>query len=190
MDEKNKKPLSERLIFKKPKNELKIKIKTNKKSYCPGDKVKLTVSTYDYKGKKVPSILGITVTDESVLESIEKRKQAPRLKSMVFLESEVEHLDDANIYFSRKDENSVNYIDLLLGVQGWRRFIYKNTEKFYNKNKELAEKLFCIHEGETKPYNYFEQCDYYNNNNNNNNNNDYSDDEDEGLIKKKSFKKN
>jgi hypothetical protein len=115
----SKTPLCERLIFNKPKRSLKIKVKNDKKfKYCPGDNVKLKISTYDSEtGKKVSSVLGITVTDETVLESIEKRKQAPRMTSMVFLENDVNKLEDSNYYFS-KEEGSDKAIDLLLGVQG------------------------------------------------------------------------
>jgi hypothetical protein len=67
--------------------------------------VKLKITAHDSKsGKKIENVVcGITVTDESVLESIEKRKQSPRLLSMVYLENEVQNLEDANVYLNNYD---------------------------------------------------------------------------------------
>jgi len=42
-------------------------------------------------------VVGVTVTDDSVLEMIEKREQAPRLPVMVLLESDVKDLADAHV---------------------------------------------------------------------------------------------
>ena len=71
-------PLAERLIFRAPAHALKVDLRTDKKSYVPGDTVKLTArATRD--GKPVAAVLGLTVTDDAVLEMIEKREQSPRL---------------------------------------------------------------------------------------------------------------
>lgn len=48
-----------------------------------GEKVSLSVKTLDAEGKPTSAIVGITVTDDAVLEMVEKRKQAPRLLAMV-----------------------------------------------------------------------------------------------------------
>ncbi len=51
----------------------------------------------------------------------EKRKQPPRLLPMVFLEDEVEELNDAHVYFKntpKKRDKAHLAVDLLLGTQG------------------------------------------------------------------------
>lgn len=52
----------------------------------------------------------------------EKRKRPPKMLPLVFLEQEVEHLDDAHVYFKfteSKQAKAENAIDLLLGTQGF-----------------------------------------------------------------------
>ena len=62
----------------------------------PGDNVKLTIKTTDADGKPVSAVVGLTATDDAILEMIEKREQAPRLPVMVMLEPEVSDLADAH----------------------------------------------------------------------------------------------
>jgi hypothetical protein len=73
---------------------------------------------------------------------------------MVYLETDVEHLDDANIYLSNEDLSG-KAVDLLLGTQGWRRFAYLNPMKFI-KDFEKGERILCVHQGEPKPSSAFE----------------------------------
>jgi len=118
------------------------------KNYCPGDKAKIKIQTTDSEsGKAIKTILGITVTDESVLESIEKRKQNPRLNTQVYLEKEVDHLEDANIYLNNNDPKSELAIDLLLGTQGWRRFSFMDFDKFLLEKLENGERIGVVHPG-------------------------------------------
>ena len=82
----------------------------------------LTVTTTDADGKPVGAVVGVTVTDDSVLEMIEKREQRPRLPAMVLLEDDVKELADADVYLDPADPRAPLATDLLLGTQGWRRF--------------------------------------------------------------------
>src|SRR5256884_2456467 len=72
-------------------------------------------------------MVGLTVTDSSVLEMIEKREQAPSLPVMVLLESEVQNLADAHVYLDESNPKAPLATDLLLGTQGWRRFATAGT---------------------------------------------------------------
>src|SRR5207247_8506542 len=72
-------------------------------------------------------VVGLTVTDSSVLEMIEKREQAPRLPVMVLLESDVRNLSDAHVYLDESNPKAPIATDLLLGTQGWRRFLNAGT---------------------------------------------------------------
>ncbi len=115
-------PLAERLVFVAPAKPLQITVKPSKPSYVTGDTVELTVETTDANGKPVGAFVGLTVTDDAVLEMIEKREQAPRLPAMVFLENDVQELRDAHVYLDPKHPKGALAVDLLLGTQGWRRF--------------------------------------------------------------------
>lgn len=116
-------PLSERLLFRKPCYRVKVSFAGIEKPATPGGKVTLTVKTTNENGTPVSANVGITVTDASVLEMIDKREQAPRLPEMVYLENEVRSFADAAVYFDENDADAALKLDLLLGTQGWRRFI-------------------------------------------------------------------
>ena len=120
-------PMAERLLFRQPDNNLKVAIIADRTDYVPGDKVTLRVTTTDETGKPVGAVVGLTVTDSSVLEMIEKREQAPSLPVMVLLEDDVQNLSDAHVYLDESNPKAPLATDLLLGTQGWRRFIHAGT---------------------------------------------------------------
>jgi hypothetical protein len=123
-------PLAERLIFREPARRVNVKITSAQKSYVPGNAAKLTVKTTDADGKPVSSMVGVTVTDDSVLEMVDKREQAPRLGVMVYLEPEVKDLADAEVYLDPTNPMAPLATDLILGTQGWRRFALMHLDKF------------------------------------------------------------
>jgi alpha-2-macroglobulin-like protein len=115
-------PMAERLLFRQPENNLKVSVVADRTDYVPGDRVTLRVFTSDERGRPTGAVVGITVTDSSVLEMIEKREQAPRLPVMVLLEKDVRDLSDAHVYLDESNPKAPLATDLLLGTQGWRRF--------------------------------------------------------------------
>ena len=120
-------PAAERLLFRQPEHNVKVHIAPDRTDYVPGDKVTLRVTTSDDAGNPIGAVVGLTVTDSSVLEMIEKREQAPRLPVMVLLENEVRNLADAHVYLDESNPDAPLATDLLLGTQGWRRFTTSGT---------------------------------------------------------------
>ena len=120
-------PMAERLIFRQPEHRLKVQVVPDGTDYVPGAKVTLRVKSLDDTGKPVSAMVGLTVTDSSVLEMIEKREQAPALPVMVLLENEVQNLADAHVYLDETNPKAPLATDLLLGTQGWRRFATAGT---------------------------------------------------------------
>ena len=96
----------------------------------PAAHAKISVQTCDETGQPVSAVVGITATDDSVLEMIDKREQTPRLPVMVLLEGEVKELADAQVYLDPANERGPTAVDLLLGTQGWRRFAFVEPAKF------------------------------------------------------------
>ncbi len=137
-------PLAERLIFRAPQHPLKISITPDKKNYVPGDSAKLTVRATDENDKPVAAVVGVTVTDDSVLEMMEKREQAPRLPVMAFLEPEVSDLADAHVYLDSTNAKAAIATDLLLGTQGWRRFALMDLAKFTEANGDKARRVVAL----------------------------------------------
>ena len=135
-------PIAERLVFRSPRV-LKVEVTTDSESYIPGASVTLIIKTSNSDGP-VPAVVGLTVADDTVLELVEKRLQAPRLPAMAFLESEVDHLEDSHVYLNPKEEGNGKKLDLLLGTQGWRRFAFQNEESFYRaKDAEKLDRMFA-----------------------------------------------
>ncbi|MFP4055357.1 MAG: MG2 domain-containing protein [Candidatus Brocadiia bacterium] len=137
-------PLAERLVYRQPAESLKIAVRTEKSSYVPGEKVKLTVQTTDAEGQPVGAVVGLTVADDSVLEMIETREQAPRLLPMVFLEPEVRELADAHVYLDESDPEAPLALDLLLGTQGWRRFAFVDPAEFLKDHGDKARRVLAL----------------------------------------------
>lgn len=119
-------PLAERLIYRHSRFGLNIELTLSDEPFVPGGTVSVEILTTDDQGKPVEAVVGLTVTDDTVLELIEKRQQAPRLPAMVYLENEVLDLADAHVYLDDTNQHAAKSIDLLLGTQGWRRFILVN----------------------------------------------------------------
>ena len=119
-------------------------ITPNATQYTPGGTARLDIVTTDANGKPISAVVGLTVTDDSVLEMIETRDQAPRLPVMVLLENDVKDLADAQIYFDPQNEDSDLAVDLLLGTQGWRRFAYSRIDKFLEGHGDDARRALAL----------------------------------------------
>jgi len=138
------KPLAERLIFRRPARSIHVQVAAGASQYVPGDKAKLTITTTDDSGKPAGAVVGVTVTDDSVLEMIEKREQAPRLPVMVLIEDDVRELADAHVYLDREDPKAPMAVDLLLGTQGWRRFALVDPAKFIAEHGDAARRVLAL----------------------------------------------
>jgi hypothetical protein len=137
-------PVAERLLFRQPARILRIDIVPDRTDYVPGDKVTLRVTTSDASGKPVAAMVGLTVTDSSVLEMIDKREQAPRLPVMVLLENDVRDLSEAHVYLDESHPKSRLATDLLLGTQGWRRFAAADAPNFVTRYEDAARRALGI----------------------------------------------
>ena len=86
-------PKGEIMFFKKPSETLTVLVKTDKNVYAPGDTVSYSVSVMDKTTNKLVTdrqvMVSIVVTDDSVFNKVENRKQPPSLASAVYLENEV-----------------------------------------------------------------------------------------------------
>jgi uncharacterized protein YfaS (alpha-2-macroglobulin family) len=137
-------PKAERLIFRQSEHNLKVKVVADHADFVPGDRVTLRITTTDDTGKPVGAMVGLTVTDSSVLEMIEKREQAPRLPVMVLLENDVKNLSDAHVYLDETNPKAPLATDLLLGTQGWRRFATVDISKFVTVNGDSARRALAV----------------------------------------------
>jgi hypothetical protein len=145
--------VQESLIYLEPKEKLGIQLSFDKERYAPKDDVELNV---DISGES-EGFVGIVVSDETPYLEIEKRNYPVSLCSKVFLEKElhfksnewvnsVKYLDAFFENNPKKEvnENAVNDLECLLGVQDWRLFfLTKSKIKEFAKNpkKDLGSAL-------------------------------------------------
>ena len=144
-------PLAERLVFRQPARSVRVTVSPDTKTYSPGAKTRLSLQTTDERGVPTSAVVGLTVTDDSVLEMIDKREQPARLPVMVFLESEVRELADAHIYLDPNNDKSELAVDLLLGTQGWRRFALIDWKKFVERHQDGARRALALLEPSLSP---------------------------------------
>jgi hypothetical protein len=135
-------PRAERLIYREPADKMNVALELDRQSYIPGGKVTLKVKTTDSAGKPIAGFVGLTVTDDAVLEMIETREKAPRLPVQVYVEPEVRELADAHVYLSN-DPKAPRALDLLLGTQGWRRFAFFNIDEFLKIYGDAARRVLA-----------------------------------------------
>ena len=136
-------PLAERLVFRAPAAALDVELRPDRERYVPGERVRLTLRT-TRNGQPVPAVVGLSVTDDTVLEMIEKREQAPRLPVMMLLEPEVRDLADAHVYLDSANPDAPLAVDLLLGTQGWRRFALQDLVSFVGEHGDPARRAVAL----------------------------------------------
>jgi len=166
-------PLAERLVFRKPQSVLEVGIKrvslensqvaeTQARGpivTIPSRTVGLQVTTWkrDFKsGKREPveALVSLSVVDDALPSTVDKRDRHPSLPASVLLEHEVDELFSSSEYLPQfeidldKPETQTEYdstksssdakIDLLLGTQGWRRFIFYSDPSQPESEKEIS----------------------------------------------------
>ena len=138
------KAIAERLVFRQPAGAFNVAIEPNLEQYVPGGRAIVTLTTTDQNGVPVEGVVGVTVTDDSVLEMLETRDHSPRLPAMVYLENDVLDLADAHVYLDSSNQDAPLAIDLLLGTQGWRRFITVDIKKAFKDYGDAAKRALAF----------------------------------------------
>lgn len=136
-------PIAERLVFRRPSRSVNVKVVASPEKTTPAGKVSLAILATDETGKPVEATLCISVTDEAVLQQIERREQAPRLPVQVLLGADVKELADAHLYLSDAPD-APRAVDLLLGTQGWRRFCFYRASEFVLAEGDAARRVLAL----------------------------------------------
>ena len=137
------KPVAERLVYREVEQQLRIRVADHSERYAPGDSVEFSLMVTDETGEPTPAVLGVSVVDDALLNLADDK--SPRMTTHFLLTTEVEQpedLEDANFFLSGKVKNDVSSaeaLDLLLGVQGWRRFVTKSMQELKDEGKDAEE---------------------------------------------------
>ena len=118
-------PLVERLVYCRKDSGLDVRLvdAPSELEGSPGDSKRLTLEVTDADGKPTPAMLGVSVVDDAALSLDDQER--PTLRTHFMLTSEIdspEDLEHANFYLA-EGEDAEQSLDLLLGTQGWRRFV-------------------------------------------------------------------
>ncbi|MBX7102565.1 MAG: hypothetical protein K1X57_00685 [Gemmataceae bacterium] len=117
-------PVAERLVYRTPAKKVELTVAPDKTAYAPGDKAGLKVTAKDESGKAVPAITMLGVVNQSVVVMADE-KTYRSMPTHFLLTGEVEKADDlehVDVVLGNHPKASAA-LDLLLGVQGWRRFV-------------------------------------------------------------------
>ena len=134
-------PVAERLVYRRPDRRLKVRVADHGEKYSPGEKVSMSLIVSDEDGRPVPAVLGVSVVDDALLNLADSelgKGDTPAMPTYFLLTSEVdkpEDLEDADFYLSDDAEADVA-LDLLLGTQGWRRFVEKTLQQLKEEGEE------------------------------------------------------
>ena len=122
--------VAERLVFLNYQDGLKIELKTDKATYLPREKVKVSVITKDKNNVPIASNLSVSVLDSKLLTYIDDKQD--NILSWLFLGFELKgKIHEPRFYFdeNKKLEEKETAIDLLLNTHGWRKYNQENLEK-------------------------------------------------------------
>ena len=137
-------PLVERLVYRKGDQRLNISAVSDdgKDSHEPGESVRVAITVTDELDRPVPgAVLGVSVVDDAALSL--RQDEVPLIQTHFLLTSEIESPEDlehANFYLS-DDPEAEQSLDLLLGTQGWRRFVSGTPENFDESFRESLTRL-------------------------------------------------
>jgi TonB-dependent SusC/RagA subfamily outer membrane receptor len=130
--------VAERLAFVNYEDGLKIEIKTDKETYLPREKVKVSVITKDKKNNPIASNISVSVVDSKLLAYIDDKQN--NILSWLFLGAELKgKIHEPRFYFDENKslEERKEAIDLLLNTHGWRKYNQGNLEKLQSEAKNL-----------------------------------------------------
>jgi hypothetical protein len=132
-------PLCERLVFIKGKEEVYLKVKTNKSVYDKRDSVSVRISLKaDSSDNSRDAFLSLSSTEELLSENLQE--SGSTISSWFLLESEIRGpVEDPLYYFDPSNPGRLKDMDLLLLTQGWRDFKWR-----HQKTEYLPENGFVI----------------------------------------------
>ncbi len=132
-------PLAERLVSRAAPRTLDVTASTERDRYGPRERVKVTVTVRDGAGSPAAAILGAGVLDEGVMAL---GAGGVPLPLHFLLGMEVDELEDAQLYADGR--GAARAVDLLLGVQGWRRFAWRDAATFVAEHPEKGPRVVGV----------------------------------------------
>jgi len=138
-------PRAERLVFRKSEPKLNLQIQPDKNRYTPGESAKVSISATDEKGNPKSAIVMVGVVNQQIVTMADE-KVYRSLPTHIHFSGEIrrgEELEYADFLLGEHPV-SAKALDLLLGVQGWRRFVEQSPGKRNQPADEEVERLLVM----------------------------------------------
>jgi hypothetical protein len=136
------KPVAERLVYRKPTANLLLTVKPDRPNFSPGDRARLKVAGFNESEKPTAAVLYLGVVNQSVVTMADE-KTWRSLPTHFLLTSEIqqpEELEHADVLLGAHPK-AATALDLLLGTQGWRRFVDRLPGESPKKAAAEAERV-------------------------------------------------
>ena len=115
--------LSERLVFVNHHSEMKMEVTQDKKNYNPFEKVNLDFQLDNSAGKPVETTFSVSVRDA---ETSSTNIFSDNILTNLLLSSEIKgYIENPGYYFDSDSPSKRAALDLLMLVQGWSRYSWK-----------------------------------------------------------------
>lgn len=131
-------PRAERLVSVEPPHRLALDIRPSASAFSPGETVKVDLLARGQDGRPARAVFGVSVVDDAVV-SLAKDEDTPPLPMHFLLGLEVEELEKVDVF--ARGPNAARAADRLLGVQGWRRFAWRDPSAFLASNAEKGPRV-------------------------------------------------
>lgn len=139
-------PRAERLVYRKPGEQLLLTVNPDKGRYSPAAKVALDLAALNEKERPTPAVLLVGVINQSVIAMADNKTD--RLLPTHFLlagdvkdPADLEHAD----FLLTDHPKAAAALDLLLGTQGWRRFAEQNVPPANPADRPAVERMLVAH---------------------------------------------
>src|SRR5690606_24126891 len=118
--------IAERLYFnKRPKNNLNIKITTDKASYSKRELTNLSIKTGNENGEPINTNASVLVINKEQLGRLQNSRD--HILSYLLLSSELKgHIENPRYYFNENEDRKAD-LDALMLTQGWRNYKYNQS---------------------------------------------------------------
>jgi hypothetical protein len=122
-------PLAERLVYRRPSRRLQVRVDGLRPAYAPGEKVSLSLLVRDERAQPVAAVLGVSTVDVAMLSWA--GDVAPSLNAQLLSAEDGQGplILENSTAAGAEQLASPLALDLLLGTQGWRRFIEKPIDQ-------------------------------------------------------------
>ena len=120
-----KNPICERLVFKRPENQLLIESRPQAYQFSSREEVKVSINTRDSKAVPVTANMSFSMY---ALDSLQEAPQAMGILSYAYLVSDLgDKIEQPDFYLTQNDSITGKAIDNLMLTHGWRKFDWKKV---------------------------------------------------------------